>query len=227
MPYGPLPQEMQSASPQAWGLAGRPTGLGEWVMTLALSPLLGYRSGAMGPAAVTTPESPQLTGAASRHAQGLCGQGMPLAQLTRPGGVRQVVVGRCPGKLPQFPAAQAQHPGYRRLLQRSIKGAAPRDRACTRACPGAWAAVNTRKVTSGRYRARVVCSRGHSDQPCGRHFSADNALTRRLSACATRTDGWAGKGAYRPRTVPLMGRAAVPLSTSQRLPPPTRFFKGK
>lgn len=115
---------------------------------------------------------------------------MTPAPLTRTGGVRQVVVGRSPGKLPQFPAAQAQHPGYRRLLQRSVEGAAPRARAGTRACAGVWAAVNNGEVTSRRSRARVLCSRGHSHQPCGRHFLADNSLARPRSACAARW--WVG-----------------------------------
>lgn len=149
---------------------------------------------------------------------------MPPTQLTRAGGVRQVVVGRSPGKLPQFPAAQAQHPSYRRLLQRSIDGAAPRDRARTRTCPGAWAAVNTGEVSSRRCWARVFCSGGHSHQACGRHFPADKSLTRRLGACAARTDGWAGKGAHRPRTIPFMGRAAV-LRASKRSPHPMRFSR--
>lgn len=127
-------------------------------------------------------------------------QWCPPAQLTRAGGVRQVVVGRSAGKLPQFPAAQAQHPGHRRLLQCSIEGAAPRDRARTRA--GAWATVNTGEVTSRRYWARVFCSRGHSDQARGRHFPADNSPTRRLSACAAELMGGRGKGHTDPGRFP-------------------------
>lgn len=46
----------------------------------------------------------------------------------------------------------------------------------------------------------------------------------RLSACAARTDGWAGKGANRPRTALLTGWAAVALRTPRRLPPPTSRF---
>lgn len=159
---------------------------------------------------LTTPRVPPLDGAASCRAQDLPSAGMPPAQLTRPGGVRQVVVGRSPGKLPQFPAAQAQHPGYRRLLQRSIEGAAPRARARTGTCPGAWAAVNTGEVTSRRYWAGIFCSCGYSDQARGRHFPADNYPTHRFGACAAKTVGWAEKGTCRPRTVPLMDRAAVP-----------------
>lgn len=151
---------------------------------------------------------------------------MPPAPLTRPGGVRQVVVGRSPGKLPQFPAAQAQHPGYRRLLQRSIEGAAPRARARTGTCPGAWTAVNTGKVTSRRHWARTFCSCGHGDQARGRHFPADNCPTRRLRACAARTDGWAGKGTYGPRPVPLMDGAAEPSARPGACLRP-RGFEGK
>lgn len=126
---------------------------------------------------------------------------MTPAPLTRTGGVRQVVVGRSPGKLPQFPAAQAQHPGYRRLLQRSVEGAAPRARAGTRACAGVWAAVNNGEVTSRRSRARVLCSRGHSHQPCGRHFLADNSgpPAQRMRG---QMMGGRGKGLADPGRVP-------------------------
>lgn len=55
-------------------------------------------------------------------------------------------------------------------------------------------------------------------------ISSRQLSSPRLSACAARTDGWAGKGADRPRTVLLMGRAAVPLHTIRRLPPPTSRF---
>ena len=161
-----------------------PAGLG-WVGAVGFSPLPWSRPGVNGTSYCNYPRPPRTARAASDRAPGLRSAGMSPTPLTRPSGVRQVVVGRSPGKLPQFPAAQAQHPGYRRLLQRSVEGAAPRARARTRACAGVWAAVNNREVTSRRSRARVFCSRGHSDQARGRHFPA-NSPALQLSACATR-----------------------------------------
>ena len=150
-----------------------PAGLG-WVGAVGFSRYPGHY-----------PRPPRTARAASDRAPGLRSAGISPTPLTRPSGVRQVVVGRSPGKLPQFPAAQTQHPGYRRLLQRSVEGAAPRARARTRACAGVWAAVNNREVTSRRSWARVFCSRDHSDQARGRHFPA-NSPALQLSACATR-----------------------------------------
>lgn len=182
-----------AASPRArvWR---RPGGLGRRLLPVTRVRTRRYRTSSR-----NSPHPPPPAGAAP-GARSPAGRGAP-APLTRPGGVRQVVVGRSPGKLPQFPAAQAQHPGDRRLLQGSIERAAPRARARTGACPGAWAAVNTGEVASRRCGARVLGRRSHRDQARGRHFPADNTgpSARRMRG---RTAGWAEKGAPGPRRFP-------------------------
>lgn len=145
-------------------------------------------AGSLGPVATRPlPPTPPVLG--SRDAR---------APLTGPGGVRQVVVGRSPGKLPQFPAAQAQHPGDRRLFQGSVDRAAPRARARTWAQPGARPTGSTRKVSPGRHRARVLRSRYHSHQARGRHFPADNSLARRSAHAPPDPLDGRGKGLADP-----------------------------
>lgn len=194
---------LRAAAPQAPGLA-RPGGC-------AVPPAVPVNRGASGRSPlVPPPPTPPVPG--SRDAR---------APLTGPGGVRQVMVGRSPGKLPQFPAAQAQHPGDRRLFQGSVDRAAPRPRARTRAQPRARPTVSTGEVSPGRHWARVLRSRYHSHQARGRHFPADNSPAR-LCACATRSAGWAGKGARGPRTALPDAQGAA-----RSLPRPQAGFPGK
>lgn len=197
----PVPREAANQRPAAPG----PTEM----LARPPRPRLGVRpppgpQGSPGWAAGLAPLAGCPTGPGGRD--GARALGSPSAPLTGPGGVRQVVVGRSAGKLPQFPATQAQHPGDRRLLQRSIQGAAPRARAGTRGRPRVWTAVNSREVSSRSGWARVFGSGCHSDQARGRHFPAEASPARLPPPHArgpaprmrVRMAGRAGNGAPRP-----------------------------
>lgn len=169
-----------SASPQARGLTRRP----RWVGAVSFSRYPGPDQRCR-TSYSKYPRFPRTARAASNRARGLQSAGMCPHPTHPPEWCPSGRGWPLPGKLLSFRPAPGSAPRLPPPPPALGQGAAPRARARTRACPGIWAAINGREVTSRRSWARVFCSRGQRPSPAAA-IPADNAPALQLSACATR-----------------------------------------
>lgn len=207
-----------SASPQARGLTRRP----RWVGAVGFSPLPWSRPGVIGPVTLSTRDSPERPGRPPTAPEASSPLGCPP-----PDSPARVVSVRS-----WLAAPRGNSLSFRPLrLSTPVTAASSSARSRERLHepgPGPGPAPE--------FGPQLTAERLPPDVP-GQEYSAAAATATKpaaaisqpttlrpfSSAHARPDDRWAGKGAYRPRPGPLMGRAAVPLCTFRRWPPPIGF----
>ena len=191
-----------------------------WVGAVGFSPVPGSRPGVMGPVNVKTRDSPHRLRRPLTAPRASCWQGYPSPHSpARVVSVRSWLAAPRGNSLSFRPlrlstpvTAASSSARSRERLHEPGPGPGP--------APEFGPQLTTERLppdaTGPEYSAAVATA----TKPAAA-ISQPTTLWPAGSAHARPDDGWAGKGAYRPRTGPLMGRAAVPPRTSRRWPPPT------